>query len=55
MASFTASNGTTSYTGTGDADYFRFNTEYDAQYFDIGTTVDGGGGTDKVTFSFRSS
>jgi Ca2+-binding RTX toxin-like protein len=55
MAFYTASSGTTSYTGTADDDYFRFDTEFDAQNFDIGTTVDGGGGTDKVTFSFRSS
>jgi hypothetical protein len=55
MAFYTASTGTTSYTGTADDDYFRFDTEFDAQNFDIGTTVDGGSGTDKVTFSFRSS
>jgi CSLREA domain-containing protein len=55
MAFYTASTGTTSYTGTADDDYFRFDTEFDAQNFDIGTTVDGGSGTDEVIFSFRSS
>lgn len=55
MASFFATNGVTTYTGTSDDDYFKFSTEYDARYFDIGTTVDGGLGTNEVDFSFRSS
>ncbi|PSL17611.1 Ig-like domain-containing protein [Shimia abyssi] len=57
MASFGPSyilQNVANYAGTSDRDYFHFIYEYGAPYYDVGSSIDGAGDIDGVTFSWRS-
>jgi Ca2+-binding RTX toxin-like protein len=55
LAYFAVNYNTLNYTGTSEDDRFAFSSEYDANYFNNLTNIDGGAGIDTAEFSFRSN